>query len=217
MVCRPSEGRRQQNVAGAHGAGFEDFAALDRAHDESGDIVFARGVGVRQFGGFAADQGAARQMAGARHAFDELLDDVGIDAPEGQIIEEKERLGAEREDVVDAVIDQVGAHGGVHAHGDGNLEFGAGTIGAGDQDGLAPALQVEGKQSAKGADAAQHIAREGARGHAANPFLGLLGAVDIHAGIGIAHANLHSPVAVSAGTSVALSADANQTMHTRWS
>ena len=140
-----------------------------------------------QFGGFAADQRAVGLMAGARHAFDELLDDVGIDAAQGQIIEKKQRLGAQRENVVDAVIDQIGAHGGVHAHGRGNLELGADAVGAGDQHGLAPALDVERKEGAEGADAAEDAAREGARGHAANPFLGLFGAGDIHAGIGVAH------------------------------
>ena len=155
-------------------------------------------------------------MAGARHAFDELLDDVGIHAAQGQIIEEKERLGAEREDVVDAVIDQIGAHGGVHAHGRGDFELGADAIGAGDQHGLAPALQVEGEQRAERADAAEHAARKGARGHAANPFLGLIGAGDIHAGIGIAHANLIS-VTVSCWHFPGASADANRAIAiARW-
>ena len=34
-------GQGQEHVAGAHGAGLEDAAALDDAHDESGEIVFA--------------------------------------------------------------------------------------------------------------------------------------------------------------------------------
>ena len=133
-------GQRQKHVAGAHGAGLENAAALDRADDESGEIVFAGGIGVRQFRGFAADQRAAGLMAGARHAFDELFDDVGIDAAHGEIVEEEERLGAEGEDVVDAVIDQIGADGGVDAGGGGDLQLGADAIGAGDQHGFAPAL-----------------------------------------------------------------------------
>ena len=72
-----------------------------------GQIVFAWRVSVRQFGGFAAHEGAAGLMAGAGHALDQLLDDVGIHAAHRQIIEKKQRLGAQGENVVHAVIHEI--------------------------------------------------------------------------------------------------------------
>ena len=53
----------------------------------------------------------------------------------GEVIEEKKRLGALREDVVDAMIEDVGADGGMDARGEGDFQFGADAIGAGDQNG----------------------------------------------------------------------------------
>ena len=94
-------------------------------------------------------------MAGAGHAFDDLFDDVGVELAHGQIVEEEQRLGAQGQNVIDAVIDEVGANGGVDADGGGDFQFGADAIGARDQHGLAPALQVEGEKGAKGADAAE--------------------------------------------------------------
>ena len=126
-------------------------------------------------------------MAGAGDAVDELFDDVGIHAAEGQIVEKEERLGAEGEDVVDAVINEIAAHGGVDAHGRGDFQLAADAVGAGNEHRLVPALYIQGKQAAEGSDAADDPAREGTRSHAANPFLGLFRARDIHAGFGIAH------------------------------
>ena len=162
------------------------------ADDESGQIVIARRVDVGQFGGFAADQRAADLVAGAGHAFDELLDDVGIDAAHGQVVEEEERLGAQGENVVDAVIDEVGADGGVDAGGGGDFQLGADAIGAGNQHGLSPALQVQSEERAEGADAAEDAARKSARGHAADALFGLVRARNIHTGIGVAHAEAFS-------------------------
>ena len=95
----------QQKVAGADGARLGNAAALDDADDKSGEVVFARRIGIGQLGRFASDQGAIGLVARAGDAVNELFDDVGIHAAERQVVEEKERLGAERENVVDAMID----------------------------------------------------------------------------------------------------------------
>ena len=101
--------------------------------------------------------------AGARHSFDELCDHVAIEAAHGQVIEKEERFGAEREDVVYAVIDQVGANRGVLAGDRCNFQLGAHAIGAGDQDGFAPALHIQREEGAERADSAHYAACESAR------------------------------------------------------
>src|SRR5947208_971498 len=87
-------------------------------------------------------------------AFDKLPEHLRLKLAHREIVEEKQRLGALHEDVVDAVIDEVAADGGVHAHGHGHFEFRAHAIGAGDQRRLFPFLVVESKERAKAADAA---------------------------------------------------------------
>src|SRR5438270_11775394 len=73
------------------------------------------------------------------------------------------------------------------ARGRGDFQLCTHTVCTGDEHRLTPALDVQGKEPAEGADAAHHATREGTRGHAADTFLGLFGARDIHAGFGIAH------------------------------
>src|SRR5438132_5818053 len=73
------------------------------------------------------------------------------------------------------------------ARGRGDFQLCTHAVCTGDEHRLTPALDIQGKEPAEGADAAHHAAREGTRGHAADTFLGLFGARDIHAGFGIAH------------------------------
>ena len=69
---QPGGGQPEQHVAGADRRAGEHALALDRAHDEAGQIVFAGGVEARHLGGLAADQRAAVVPAAARDAGDHL-------------------------------------------------------------------------------------------------------------------------------------------------
>ena len=62
-------------------------------------------------GHLAADEGAAGLAAALGHAFDELLDVIGIELADRDVVEEEERLGALAHDVVDAHGDEVDADG----------------------------------------------------------------------------------------------------------
>ena len=160
---------------------------FDGADDESGEIVFAGRIKIGHLGGFAADQRAAGVAGGAAHAFDHLFDDAPVYFSHGQVIEEKKRLGSLGENVVDAVIHDVRADGGMHARGEGDFQFGADAVGAGDQNGIAPALAIELKERAKAADGREHAVRERAAGHGGDAPLGLIGSRDIYSCIGVAH------------------------------
>ncbi len=165
---------------------FFTTGAFDHADDEAREIVFSGRVEARHLRRFAADQRASGRVAGARHSLDQLLDHVGIHFRHRQVIEKEERLGAEREDVVDAVIHQVRADRGVNVHGHGDFQFGAHAIGAGDQHRLFPFF-IQRKQSAERTDAADHAARKRARCQAPDALLGLIRKRNIHTCFGVVH------------------------------
>ena len=111
-------------------APIDDPLALDDADDEAGDVVFAVGVEAGHLRGLAADQRAAVLAAGARHAADDLLGDLRRQASGREIVEKEQRLGALHEDVVDAVVDQIGADRVVTAGHEGDLQLRADAVGA---------------------------------------------------------------------------------------
>ena len=105
-------GRRQadQHIARHDASGHRSMRlAIDDADDEAGDVVFAVGVEAGHLRGLAADQRAAVLAAAARDAGDDLLGDVGRQPAGRQVVEEEQRPRALHEDVVDAVVDEIGA------------------------------------------------------------------------------------------------------------
>ena len=70
----------------------------------------------------------------------------------GEIVEEEQRLGALREQVVDAHGDEVDADGVVPAGLDGDLELGADAVGGGDEDRVREAGRLEIEQRAEAAE-----------------------------------------------------------------
>ena len=182
-------GRRQseQGVARLDIFAGEELLAVDGADDEAGQIILAWRVKTGHFRGFPADERAAGFAAGAAHAFHELLDHWRLELAHGQVVEEKERLGALHQDVVDAVIDQVAANGRMHAHGHGHFEFCADAIGARNQHRLFPFFVVQREQRAEAPDAAKDSGSKRAAGMMPDALLGFLGDGDIDTGIGVFH------------------------------
>ena len=155
-------GRRQANqrIAGDNRATVDHARLLDDADDEAGDVVFAVGVEARHLRRLAAEQRAPVLAAAARHAADDLLGDIRRQASRREVVEEEERLGALHEDVVDAVVHEVGADGVVAARHERDLELGADAVGARDEHRLAVAVAVELEETAERADVGQHAGRE---------------------------------------------------------
>ena len=82
-------------------AGDEPIALGDadrEAHQV--ELSWLHGAGV--LGHLAADQRAASLPAAVGHALDELLDVVGVELADRDVVEEEEGLGALAHDVVDA-------------------------------------------------------------------------------------------------------------------
>ena len=92
-------------------AAVDDTRAVDKADDKAGKVVLAVGVEPRHLGGLAAEQRAPVFAAGLCHAADDLLGHFGRQPARGQVVEEEQRTGALHQDVVDAVVHQILAHG----------------------------------------------------------------------------------------------------------
>ena len=129
-------------------------------------------------------------LRGAAHPFDHLLDDRGIEFSHGQVIEEKKRLGALSQNVVDAMIQDVSAHTGMHSGGKRDLEFRPDAIRARNQNWILPPLTVKLKQRAESADGRQHAAAKSSPRHRSDAPLSLVCHRNIHACIGIAHGSV---------------------------
>jgi len=123
-------GQAQHHVAAGHGLPSEDARFFHRPDAKTGQIVLARRVHARHFGGLAADQGAARQFAAARDAAHHRRRGIDIQLAAGKVVEEKQRLGALHQHVVDAHGHQVDAHRVVQLPLEGQLELGAHAVGA---------------------------------------------------------------------------------------
>src|SRR5271165_4041987 len=145
----------EQRVAGFDGFSIEDLFSLNDADNKARKIVFAGRIEAGHFRGFAANQSAAGFAARAAHAFDELLDHRRIEFPHGEVVEKEKRRRALNKNVVYAMIDEIAAHGGVHAHGHGDFEFRADTVGARNKNRLFPLFVVEGEERAETADTAE--------------------------------------------------------------
>ena len=177
----------EQRIAGLDRFAGEQFFALHNTDDEAREIVFARRIKAGHLRGFSADERAAGFAAGAAHALDELLDDLWIHFSQGEIVEEKERLGALHQNVVDAVIDEVAANRRVHPHGHSDFELCADAICARNQHGFLPLFVVEGEERAEAADAAEHAGSKRAAGMMPDALLGFIGGGNVYTGIGVFH------------------------------
>ena len=87
----------------------------------------------------------------------ELIEDPRLQFLRTDVIEKEERPRAEDRDVVDAMVDEIGADGVVPVHGEGDLQLRADAIDARDQHRLAHAGKVRREQPAEAADLAENF------------------------------------------------------------
>jgi glutamate-1-semialdehyde 2,1-aminomutase len=154
-------GKAEEVVAFTDGIAGEQARAADDACKEACELVVGLAVEPGRFSRFAAQQSASVGFAGVDEAADDLLDDVGIEEAGGEVVEEEERRCTLHGDVVDAVVDEVGADAGVEAELDGEFELAAYAVGGGDEDGVGVALGVECEEPGEAADLAEHLLVEG--------------------------------------------------------
>ena len=150
MNARGSE--TQDDIALGDRAAVDPLAALHGAHREAGQIVVARGIHARHFGGLAADQGAAYFLTGLSDAGDDGAARRHIELSGREIVEEEEGFGALDHQIVDAHGHQIDADALMAAAGDGNFELGAHPVGGGNQDRIFEARRLQVEKRAKAAE-----------------------------------------------------------------
>src|SRR6185295_3717945 len=173
-----------QYVARANGLPREHSLALHHAHDEPGQIVFAGSIHPRHLRGLAADQGAAVITAPARHARHNLGRDLRIQLPHREIVQKKQRYGTLHRDIVNAVVDQIFAYGGMLSGHESQLELSADPVGRRHQHRIFVTLQQI--AAAEAPDVGQHRRTERAAGHRADGGDCAIRLVDIHARVFVA-------------------------------
>src|SRR4029077_5945489 len=121
----------------------DKLRSIDDADDEAGDVVFAVGVEARHFGRFAADEGAAVLPASAGDAADDLLRHLRQQPARREVVEKKQRYRALNQDVVDAMVDEIGADRLVPARHERDLQLRADAVGARHEHWLFAAIAIE--------------------------------------------------------------------------
>ena len=138
------------------------------------------------FSRFAAYQGATGLNAALGHALDDLGDLLGNVLAAGNVIQEDQGLGTGADDVVDAHGHTVDADGIVLVHVLGHAQFGADTVGAGDQDRMLHAGAIQFKQAAEAAQTADAVFGHRAGYILLHQFDRAVAGRNIHAGSGVA-------------------------------
>jgi hypothetical protein len=112
-------------------------------------------------GHLAADERAAGLAAPLGHPLDQLLDVVGVEVTDGDVVEEQQGLGPLAHQVVHAHGHQVDADRREPARGLRDQRFGAHPVGRSDEHGLAVAVRGEGEQPTEAADVTDDLGAEG--------------------------------------------------------
>ena len=129
MERRPGDGRPMSTSPGAHVLAGDEPVALGDADGEADEVELARLHGAGVLGHLAADERAAGLPAALGDALDELLDVVGVELADGDVVEEEQRLGALAHEVVDAHGHEVDADGVEPPGGLGDQRLGADAVG----------------------------------------------------------------------------------------
>ena len=125
MERRPGDGRPISTSPAATWSPVMQLVALDHADREADQVELAGLHGAGVLGHLAADQRAAGLAAALGHPRDQLLDVVGVELADRDVVEEEQRLGALADQVVDAHGHQVDADGVEPPDGLGDQGLGA--------------------------------------------------------------------------------------------
>ena len=182
----PGGGQAEDHVAGLDLGLVKDLVLIHHAHGEAGQVILVDGIEAGHLGGLAADEGSAGLDTALGHTGDDARDLLRDVLAAGDVVQEEQGLGTHADDVVDAHGHAVDAHGVVLVHEERQLEFRAHAVGAGDQDGLGDAGQVQLEQAAKAADVGQGSGGHGLGDVGLHEFYGLVPGGDVHPGGGVA-------------------------------
>ena len=138
-----------QHVANENRPPRDQPLSIDGADDEAGEVVFAVVVEAGHLGGFTAEQCAPVIAACARHPSDDRLGDLRRQTSSRKVIQEKERLRALHQDVVDTMVHEIHTNGIVTPCHEGEFELRADAIGARHENRVAESGRFEVKEPAE--------------------------------------------------------------------
>ena len=186
LVWRPTDARPTAMSPGTMRDPSRIFSRSTTPDDRAGDVVIAGSVEARHLGRLAAEKRRAVLAARPRDALDDALDQARLDFSRGDVVQEEERPRALHQDVVHAVVHEIGAARVVAGHLDRHLELGPDAVGGGHEDRLAVVREVRAKEAAEAADVAEHARREGRADGGPGASQGGRLRVDVDAGFGVA-------------------------------
>src|SRR5581483_11891361 len=144
----------------------------------------------------AADERAPVLAARARDAADDLLRDGGGQPAGGEVVEKEQRLGALDEDVVDAVVDEVGADRVVAPGHERHLQLRADAVGARYEHRILKVVAIEAEQPAERSDLGQHAGGERRPRERLDAADGFVAGVDVDARLAVIHQKSSLPMIV---------------------
>ncbi len=176
----------QDRVALLDGGAVDQLAPLRQTDAETGHIEFPRRVEPGHLGHLPADERAPRLAAAFGHAGHDTRHLGGQQPADGDVVEEEDGTGPDREDVVYRHRHQVDADGVETAGLLREQQLGADAVGGRHQHGL---LQAAGKLEHPGEapDGTKHSGDVGALGVGLDQADGLLPRLDVHPGLPVAH------------------------------
>ena len=178
----------EQYVARRDARAVDDARFLHDAYGKAGEVIFARRIHSRHLRSLAADQRTACALAPGRDALHDLGCGRDIEPAARVIIEEEERLGAEREDVVHAHRDEIDADRVVAVELEGELQLRSDTVGAGYEHGLAITLRHL-EQRTEAADAREDTRTKRAFRERLDAFDELVARVDVDSRVAISESS----------------------------
>ena len=138
----------------------------------------------------ATDQYAARLLATSSDATDNGLGNTDVEFAAHEVIQEKQRLGTLRQNVIDTHRHQIDADRLMNTGGESNLELSADTVGRGNQNGFTVAASLQIEKRAKTANAGEQSRHFGFLGNAADATHQLIARLDADTRSGVGHCSL---------------------------
>jgi hypothetical protein len=100
---------------------------------------------------------------------------------DGEVVEKEEGSRSLNGNVIDAVVDQIGAHRVVHPHREGYFELGADAIRTRNQNRVRIFADVQAEETAEAANIPKHLLVEGFLGEILDALFGAVSLGNIHA------------------------------------
>ena len=166
-------------VTGTHALG-QQLRALGHTHREAHEVEVARRHGIRVLGHLAADERAAGAPTSIGDATDDRVDHLRHQLADGDVVEEEERLGTLRRNVVGGT-DQVDADRVVPVHHPGDQRLRTDAVGGRHHHRIALRELAEREQPAEATDVAHDLGSEGGPDVRLDQLDGLLARGDVDA------------------------------------